>query len=759
MQNPAWNRQFRRYVREMVGAPVRPPLGPVIADTAGDVFLAPTEPHFDILSAEVSNDYGYLYVTVKLAGPIDVGGTTDQTRIMLFFNTREGGSTGNPWGRAINSTVASDYLVCAWTNGGGGWISYRIVGASTWAEHYRSTGTTGGIALDLSRKKEGIVQFAIPRIVMSLQFGQTIEFDVVTTNDRGAAIEPGLDHLSNPAPATPNYDTPSTPGPFRTYTLQTFASALPGAVFTSANLAPRNNVLRALAMPYAYKGPMSGSTMDWGWTNDEFYRSFDYPTSYNGLRMPWVWGINPYIATRAAWITANVGAPAPLPRVYVNEVLPLNGSTNRDEAGEYDDWIELYNAEPYAVDVGGMYLTDDPTQNRKWRIPDGTVIPAGGFLLVWADGQPEQGPLHAGFRLSADGENVALFDTDAAGNLLIDCLSYPALMTDQSYGRYADGTTATMPFTTVTPQAPNDPTAKTIVTRPVPKVVINEFMASNSKTVKDEYGEADDWVELYNAGLEAVDLGGRHFTDSLSNRTKFQFPAGTVIPSGGRLILWLDDQPSQGPRHLPFKLSATGEQLGLFDTSDNNLLPIDTLTFGVQTTDVSMGRPCDGRPGLVVQPRPTPGLPNAGTGCAPICPTVTENPRSATVMIGGSVTLSLAAEGTVPMYIRWRRNGEPLADRAGVAGSGTPRLTLTGLQPADSGLYDATLWNDCGTQVVTSAAVVTVEPWTVEQSLVVLRAAAGIETPLPENRARLDLNADGVLDLLDAILAARLAAG
>ncbi|MBM4028305.1 MAG: hypothetical protein FJ280_23370, partial [Planctomycetes bacterium] len=131
------------------------------------------------------------------------------------------------------------------------------------------------------------------------------------------------------------------------------------------------------------------------------------------------------------------------PALVINEVMASNSRTLADPQGDFDDWIELYNAGGTAVDVTGMYLTDDPAVPRKWRIPSptgqrgGNVLRPQGYLLIWADGDVHDAGLHAGFRLSADGDEVHLFDTD--GVTRIDSLVFAAQTPDVSYGRYPDG--------------------------------------------------------------------------------------------------------------------------------------------------------------------------------------------------------------------------------------------------------------------------------------------------------------------------------
>ena len=143
-------------------------------------------------------------------------------------------------------------------------------------------------------------------------------------------------------------------------------------------------------------------------------------------------------------------------------------------------------------------------------------------------------------------------------------------------------------------------------------IFINEFMASNNQTIADENGEFDDWVEIYNAGTVPFDLGGKYVTDDLSEPNQWQIPTTnpslTTVPAGGYLIIWFDGDEGQGELHVSPKLGGGGEQIGLYDV--DGLTPIDTLTYGPQTSDISEGRFPDGSPSLVKFPAPTPGSEN-----------------------------------------------------------------------------------------------------------------------------------------------------
>ncbi|MEN6425372.1 MAG: lamin tail domain-containing protein [Phycisphaerales bacterium] len=161
-------------------------------------------------------------------------------------------------------------------------------------------------------------------------------------------------------------------------------------------------------------------------------------------------------------------------QVVINEVMASNTASFADPQGDFDDWIELYNVGDGPVDVGGMYLTDNPEEPTKWQIPanslGATTLAAGKHLLIWTDGDtgdyvpveqtgarmsgPPASGFHASFRLDAGGDEVHLFDVD--GVTPIDSLAFDEQTTDVSYGRYPDGSDALRFFGVPTPGAQNN---------------------------------------------------------------------------------------------------------------------------------------------------------------------------------------------------------------------------------------------------------------------------------------------------------------
>jgi hypothetical protein len=166
----------------------------------------------------------------------------------------------------------------------------------------------------------------------------------------------------------------------------------------------------------------------------------------------------------------------------------------------------------------------------------------------------------------------------------------------------------------VTSLLPCKPVMIAPVAGETPLLFINEFMADNEEVVSDENGSYGDWIEIFNGGDEPVSLGDLYLTDNFNDPLKWKMP-GTVLPAGGFILFWADGTPGSGVSHTSFRLDKDGEEIGIFSSYK---LVIDTVTFGIQSEDVSMGRKIDGADEIIFLPVATPGRSNNPTSAGPV---------------------------------------------------------------------------------------------------------------------------------------------
>ena len=123
--------------------------------------------------------------------------------------------------------------------------------------------------------------------------------------------------------------------------------------------------------------------------------------------------------------------------VVINELLASNQADASDEAGDREDWVELYNNNDYAVDLSSFYLSDNTANLGKWAFPKGSSIPAKGYLIVWCDEEGSEGALHTSWKISASGESVTLSDSSLN---IVDQVVFGAQQADKGYARVPNGT-------------------------------------------------------------------------------------------------------------------------------------------------------------------------------------------------------------------------------------------------------------------------------------------------------------------------------
>ena len=121
--------------------------------------------------------------------------------------------------------------------------------------------------------------------------------------------------------------------------------------------------------------------------------------------------------------------------VYINEIVASNQTGLTDEGGAFPDWIELHNAGSSDVSLDGWFVSDDEAEPQRHALDSSLVVEAGGYLVLYADGDTEEGPLHLAFKLKAAGEQAV--PCDDAG--VLDVVTFGEQQTDSAWALGDDG--------------------------------------------------------------------------------------------------------------------------------------------------------------------------------------------------------------------------------------------------------------------------------------------------------------------------------
>ncbi len=336
---------------------------------------------------------------------------------------------------------------------------------------------------------------------------------------------------------------------------------------------------------------------------------------FSGAPSAFLAGQTPYQAPAAAirtpGATNSVSASLPsFPTLWLNEIQPENLTGAADNFGERDPWVELYNSGTNTISLNGYFLGTNYSSPALWVFPPQASIGPGQFLTVWADGQPQQGTgavMHTNFKLPPGNGTVALSRYVSNNLQIVDYLTYTGVPANYSYGDVPDG----QPFYRQTMYLAT-PGATNSSALPGLTVSINEWMAENTGFLVDPAtSKPEDWFELFNPTDTDAPLGGYFLTDNLTIPLQFEIPLGFKVPAHGYLLVWADSKASANTNgtdlHVSFKLDKAGEAIGLFAPSG---LPIDAVTFGAQSANLSEGRIPDGGALRLFLPTPTPRAAN-----------------------------------------------------------------------------------------------------------------------------------------------------
>lgn len=408
---------------------------------------------------------------------------------------------------------------------------------------------------------------------------------------------------------------------------------------------------------------------------------------------------------------ADDAAPS-IPTVLINEALTHTDLPRIDS-------IELYNPTAAAVDIGGWFLTDNPRDPKKYRIPTGTTILAGGYLL-FDESQFDSGP--DGFSLSNKGEDVYIFSGDANTNLTgyAHGFSFGAAFEGVSFGRYVTST-GEEHFPSQRSYTSNAPNAGPLIG----PIVFTEIMYNPPP-------DGDEFVEMKNVSSNAIPLFDVSFPANTwkIGGLNFEFPGGTLLAPGEIALAVSGSAAAFRSRYnipievkifsYPGALQNNGEtiQLQQPDAPDAATVPY-VLIDAVRYNDRSpWPRVADGLgPSLQKVTATaygndpaawTAALPNPGAeyaGGQP--PAIITQPASQIARGGTNVTLSVVMGGDAPFFYQWRLNGDLMT------GATNSVLTLANVKPANSGDYSVVVYSAAGATISSNASVSVLMPPTI----------------------------------------------
>ncbi len=419
--------------------------------------------------------------------------------------------------------------------------------------------------------------------------------------------------------------------------------------------------------------------------------------------------------------------PAPAPAVVavaINEVLTHTDLPQVDA-------IELYNPSATPADIGGWFLTDDFASPKKFLIPNGITVPAGGYL-VFSETNFNAGP--NAFSLSSQGDEIYIFSGDGT-NLTgyLHGYEFGAAENGVSFGRYVNSQT------NVHFVAQSALSLGAVNTGPkVGPVVISEINYRPAEITSGVDNEIDEYIEIANisgAAQPLFDQANRANTWRLRSAVDFDFPADITLPAGGHALI-VSFNPAEPDKLATFRarysvgpsvlvlgpwsgqLGNTGESVRLSrpDAPDTAAVPyilVDRVDYqsqlpwaaaadGIGPSLQRLNEPAYGNdPVNWTAVGPSAGLPYVSGGTQP---TVTTQPVSAVAIAGRSISFIVQVAGTAPFFYQWRYNG------VSIGGANTATLNLANVQPNQSGAYSVVVFNSAGSTESASAQLSVVLP-------------------------------------------------
>lgn len=420
-------------------------------------------------------------------------------------------------------------------------------------------------------------------------------------------------------------------------------------------------------------------------------------------------------------------APPTFAPILVNEVLSRS-------VPPLIDAIELYNPTTNSVDVTDWYLSDDFNTPKKYRLPAGSMVPAGGYLVIYETNFNANPGSSSSFALRAEGDEVYVFSGNSLGDLTgyFHGHEFDLVDPDVSIGRHitSEGKEHFVPQTSPTFGAANSGPL-------VGPVVISEIMYHPEDYPGGIDNSDDEFVELVNITGSPVPLYDTAHTNNvwrLRDAVRFNFPLGTTIAAGERIIVANFD-PVQQPDQLqsfrakyglsesdrifgPYggKLDNSRESVELvkpdapdLDRADLDYILVDKVRYEDNSpwplAADGLGRSLQRVDESAYGNDPAnwhAALPTAARAYTPgSAPIISAQPADQTVTASSMATFSVNVGGLGPFTYQWRFNG------ANLAGATNATLTLPSVQLSQAGNYQVVVMSLTGS-TESSNAVLTV---------------------------------------------------
>lgn len=378
--------------------------------------------------------------------------------------------------------------------------------------------------------------------------------------------------------------------------------------------------------------------------------------------------------------------------IVINEYSPNSTETLTDDEGEFVSWVELHNTSDKKVNLRGYTLSDDSLDKAKWTFPS-FEIEAGGYAVIYLSGKTKEyggnGRIHATFKLNGKEEFLTLYDK--SGKVVDNCAVYE-IFANLTCGRSVSDSSKFVFFAKATPGKKNSEagfenidSAQFTANR---AVAITEVAAVNETVPQSAQGEYFDYVELYNAGDEDINLKNFKLSDSKKAESFKVLPDKTVKPGEYVAIFCAGSDyvsTKTGNIYRNYGLNRYGETVYLL-SSDG--VVIDSIKYSRLSKGYCAGRDVRGSAEVVYYSTLTPGKKNPEKSIGMALPNPVISLESSYVEKGTVVSISADAgeirytlDGSTPTEKSKLYSGEITIDKTTVLRA---KCFLEGRVPSDT---------------------------------------------------------------------------